>query len=107
MECAALVRAIKQGDLDRLIIPEAPLDVLAQQIVAACAAGTSAGAGSGKMRGRDALATAGEDPSTSLRAGAGATVLAGARDSRAGRPRHTFLRHMTITGGMRMRCLRW
>jgi len=37
MECAALVRAIKQGDLDRLIIPEAPLDVLAQQIVAACA----------------------------------------------------------------------
>src|SRR5450755_965165 len=37
MECAALVRAIKQGDLDRLIIPEAPLDVLAQQIVATCA----------------------------------------------------------------------
>ncbi len=40
MECAALVRAIKLGDLDRLMIPEAPLDVLAQQIVAACAAGT-------------------------------------------------------------------
>src|SRR4051812_99541 len=38
MELAALVRAIKLGDLDRLIIPEAPLDVLAQQIVAACAA---------------------------------------------------------------------
>jgi ATP-dependent Lhr-like helicase len=38
MECAALVRAIKLGDLDRLIIPEAPLDVLAQQIVASCAA---------------------------------------------------------------------
>ena len=38
MECAALVRAIKQGDLDRLIIPESPLDVLAQQIVASCAA---------------------------------------------------------------------
>ena len=37
MECAALVRAIKQGDLDRLMIPEAPLDVLAQQIVATCA----------------------------------------------------------------------
>src|SRR5579864_3120436 len=37
MECAALVRAIKLGDLDRLMIPEAPLDVLAQQIVAACA----------------------------------------------------------------------
>ena len=40
MECAALVRAIKQGDLDRLMIPESPLDVLAQQIVAACAAAT-------------------------------------------------------------------
>src|SRR5580658_3257745 len=38
MECAALVRAIRQGDLDRLMIPEFPLDVLAQQIVAACAA---------------------------------------------------------------------
>ncbi len=37
MECAALARAIKLGDLDRLMIPEAPLDVLAQQIVAACA----------------------------------------------------------------------
>jgi ATP-dependent helicase Lhr and Lhr-like helicase len=38
LECAALVRAIHQGELDRLIIPEAPLDVLAQQIVAMCAA---------------------------------------------------------------------
>jgi ATP-dependent helicase Lhr and Lhr-like helicase len=41
MECAALVRAIRMGDLDRLMIPQAPLDVLAQQIVAACAAGNS------------------------------------------------------------------
>ena len=38
LECAALVRAIKQRDLDRLEIPEAPLDILAQQIVAMCAA---------------------------------------------------------------------
>ena len=38
LECAALVRAIQHGDLDRLIIPESPLDVLAQQIVAACSA---------------------------------------------------------------------
>jgi ATP-dependent Lhr-like helicase len=37
MECAALVRAIRQGDLDRLIIPDSPLDILAQQIVATCA----------------------------------------------------------------------
>ena len=38
LECGALVRAIKQGDLDRLIIPDAPLDILAQQIVAMCSA---------------------------------------------------------------------
>ena len=38
LECAALVQAIRHGDLDRLMIPESPLDVLAQQIVATCAA---------------------------------------------------------------------
>jgi ATP-dependent Lhr-like helicase len=38
LECAALVHSIHQGELDRLIIPDAPLDVLAQQIVAACSA---------------------------------------------------------------------
>ncbi len=37
IECAALVRAINAGQLDRLEIPEAPLDVLAQQMVAAVA----------------------------------------------------------------------
>jgi ATP-dependent Lhr-like helicase len=62
LECAALVRAIRQGDLDRLMIPEAPLDVLAQQIVATCASeqGGAAVSRSGQ-RGRDALATAGGD----------------------------------------------
>src|SRR5581483_10850679 len=39
-ECAALVRAIKRGDLDRLMIPDSPLDILAQQIVAICASGS-------------------------------------------------------------------
>src|SRR5580704_8240921 len=38
LECAALVRAIHQGDLDRIAIPDAPLDILAQQVVAMCAA---------------------------------------------------------------------
>ncbi len=38
IECAALARAIRQGELDRINIPSAPLDVLAQQIVAACSA---------------------------------------------------------------------
>ena len=37
VECAALVRAIRSGELDRINIPEAPLDILAQQIVAASA----------------------------------------------------------------------
>lgn len=38
IECAALVKALKAGELDRVIVPEEPLDILAQQIVAACAA---------------------------------------------------------------------
>jgi ATP-dependent Lhr-like helicase len=38
LECAALVRSIRQGELDRIMIPDAPLDILAQQLVAACAA---------------------------------------------------------------------
>ncbi|HKD90656.1 MAG TPA: DEAD/DEAH box helicase, partial [Terriglobales bacterium] len=36
-ECAALARSIKRGELDRVLIPEAPLDVVAQQVVALCA----------------------------------------------------------------------
>ncbi len=38
IECAALVRSIRSGELDRLEIPTAPLDILAQQIVAETAA---------------------------------------------------------------------
>ncbi len=34
VECAALLDAVGRGELDRLIIPHQPLDVLAQQIVA-------------------------------------------------------------------------
>lgn len=37
LECAALIYAIKLGDLDQLIPPQQPIDILAQQIVAACA----------------------------------------------------------------------
>ena len=81
LECAALVRAIRQGDLDRLIIPDAPLDILAQQIVAACAAessnarssaavpaavpsassGQAVGTSRPHRRGQDALEPASED----------------------------------------------
>ena len=38
IENAALVRAIRGGDLDHIEIPDAPMDILAQQIVAMCAA---------------------------------------------------------------------
>ena len=37
IECAALLRAVREGRLDRLILPERPLDILAQQVVAAVA----------------------------------------------------------------------
>ncbi len=38
VECAALLRGVRAGHLDRVAPPTAPLDILAQQIVAACAA---------------------------------------------------------------------
>jgi ATP-dependent Lhr-like helicase len=37
VENAALVRAMREGHLDSLAVPEAPLDILAQQVVAMCA----------------------------------------------------------------------
>jgi len=60
LECAALVCAIRQGELDRLIMPDAPLDILAQQIVAICAssdrsAGEDAGATTEPGWGEDEL----------------------------------------------------
>lgn len=39
LECAALVSAARAGDLDKIEIPEKPLDILAQQIVAELACG--------------------------------------------------------------------
>jgi ATP-dependent Lhr-like helicase len=38
VECAALIDATQRGELDRIVFPEQPLDVLAQQIVAEVAA---------------------------------------------------------------------
>jgi ATP-dependent Lhr-like helicase len=40
LECAALMRAIRTGILDRIAVPPAPLDILAQQMVAAAATQT-------------------------------------------------------------------
>ncbi|MEA3220903.1 DEAD/DEAH box helicase [Immundisolibacter sp.] len=34
VECAALLDAVRRGELDAIVMPQAPLDVLAQQIVA-------------------------------------------------------------------------
>jgi ATP-dependent Lhr-like helicase len=38
VECAAMVQAVREGELDRVAVPDQPLDVLAQQIVAETAA---------------------------------------------------------------------
>src|SRR5688572_15572337 len=38
IECAAMVRAVHDGQLDRVAVPDKPLDVLAQQIVAEASA---------------------------------------------------------------------
>src|SRR4051812_6196317 len=43
VEAAALLRATRRGELDRTPQPAAPLDVLAQQVVAACVAAGEAG----------------------------------------------------------------
>ena len=40
LECAVLIRAIRTGVLDRIAVPPAPLDILAQQLVAAAATQT-------------------------------------------------------------------
>jgi ATP-dependent Lhr-like helicase len=37
VQCAAAIRAIRHGELDRVTVPEGPRDILAQQIVAAVA----------------------------------------------------------------------
>jgi ATP-dependent Lhr-like helicase len=39
VECVALVDAVRRGELDTLIVPQKPLDILAQQIVAEVGAG--------------------------------------------------------------------
>src|SRR5207253_1066413 len=38
VECAALMRGTRAGSLDAIIQPVAPLDIVAQQVVAECAA---------------------------------------------------------------------
>src|SRR6185295_14861353 len=45
VECAALVRGLRRGNLDAIALRDAPLDILAQQIVATAAAEGSGGSG--------------------------------------------------------------
>ncbi len=107
LECAALVRAIRQGDLDRLMIPESPLDILAQQIVATCAAETGNTRVARAPRPRTPEDGSGAQDSKGLWESdigpASATHLTtAASDTRAGRPRHTIhLSHAVVddTGG--------
>ncbi len=95
LECAALVRAIRQGDLDRLIIPDAPLDILAQQIVATCAAESSSAHVARAPRPRTPeVVSEVEDSKRELWANDTTPVSAdpgtiAALETRAGRPRHT------------------
>ena len=48
-ECAALVRAVRRGELDAIVSHDAPLDVLAQQLVAECASDDSAAVGEDEL----------------------------------------------------------
>ncbi|MBL7995678.1 DEAD/DEAH box helicase, partial [bacterium] len=43
VECAAIFDAVRRGELDRIIIPEKPIDILAQQIIAEVACGEYSG----------------------------------------------------------------
>jgi ATP-dependent Lhr-like helicase len=93
LECAALVRAIRQGDLDRLIIPESPLDILAQQIVATCAAESSNAhvARAPRPRAPESITEAQDSKELSQEDTAlfAITQATANLDTRAGRPRHT------------------
>ena len=55
VECAALVRAARRAEIDAVALRDAPLDILAQQIVAACA---SRGVGRGRALRRCSAAPA-------------------------------------------------
>ncbi len=80
-ECAALVRAIRQGDLDRIMIPDSPLDILAQQIVAICAAGGGRVAGTCPRLTRENLRYMRAVASSDTRQDALHTMMAGTKTS--------------------------
>ena len=70
VECTALLASVRSGDLDAVLPPVAPLDVLAQQIVAECAASDPEGCPEAELFGagpRRRRPTAGSAPRTSSR----------------------------------------
>src|SRR6266478_8943514 len=72
-ECAVLVRAIRLGELDRLIFPEVSLDVLAQQIVACCASAGSTAVPAAVMEASRPRQSGKNQPGVTARVDAGAT----------------------------------
>ncbi len=46
-ECTALLNSLREGDLDRILMPDKPVDILAQQIVAEVASSQGADGGEG------------------------------------------------------------
>jgi ATP-dependent helicase Lhr and Lhr-like helicase len=48
VQCVAGIRAVREGELDRLKIPEKPLDILAQQMVATIASADAGGKSKGQ-----------------------------------------------------------
>lgn len=51
-ECTALLNSLHEGELDRILMPEKPMDILAQQIVAEVASGAELGETSSIEQGR-------------------------------------------------------
>jgi ATP-dependent Lhr-like helicase len=49
VEAAALFDAVRRGELETLVIPEAPLDILAQQLVAECGGRDAQGIGENEL----------------------------------------------------------
>ncbi|MBI4951650.1 MAG: DEAD/DEAH box helicase [Myxococcales bacterium] len=98
VECAALCDAVRRGELDTLVIPEGPLDILAQQMVAAVAAEEwSVDALYDCMRRAHPYRALARE-----RFDAGCAMLADGRTTRRGR-RGAHLHHDVVAGKLRPR----
>ncbi len=96
IECTALLAAVRAGELDRLSIPEHPLDVLAQQIVAEVAAREY-------CRGRAVRAASGA-PGRIVRSSAGSSMPSSACCRKASAPAVAVARLSASRCGESARC---